>query len=65
MKFTEFLVFLCRVSHEHYKKTAYKDELLYLKLEHLLPRYLEQYGLNPVYLYGEKFKIDQAKEDRR
>ena len=65
MKYVEFIVFLCRISHFHYQKTKYKDELLYLKLEHLLPRFLEQFSLNPVYLYGEKFKIDQAKEDAR
>ena len=65
MRFVEFIVFLCRISHQHYSKTKYKDELLYLKLEHLIPKYLEQFGLNPVFLFGEKFKIDQAKEDAR
>ena len=40
MKYVEFIVFLCRVSHEHYSKTKYKEELLYLKLEHLIPNYL-------------------------
>lgn len=65
MRFVEFIVFICRISHQHYSKTKYKDELLYLKLEHLIPKYLEQFGLNPVFLFGEKFKIDQAKEDAR
>ena len=40
MKFVEFLVFLCRIAHEHYMKTVYKEELLYIKLDHLMPSYL-------------------------
>jgi len=33
MRYTEFLVFLCRVAYEHYRGTHYENEMLYLKLE--------------------------------
>ena len=40
MKFVEFLVFLCRVSYQHYVNTPYENEMMYLKLEKTLPIYL-------------------------
>ena len=40
MIFVEFLVFLCRISHQHYENTPHVKELLYKKLDHLLPLYL-------------------------
>ena len=40
MKYTEFLVFLCRIAYEHYRGTPYENEMLYLKLEKIIPKYL-------------------------
>ena len=40
MKYVEFLVLLCRVAHEHYEGGPYAKELLYLKLDHLMPAFL-------------------------
>lgn len=60
MKFVEFLVFLCRIAQEHYSKTVYKEELMYLKLEHLMPFYLQPLNLSPSFLFGEKFDLDEA-----
>ena len=36
----EFLVFICRITFEYYKNTVYKSELMYVKLEKLLPIWL-------------------------
>jgi hypothetical protein len=36
----EFLVFICRMTYEHYKNTPYKDEMMYIKLEKMLPAWL-------------------------
>ena len=36
MSYVEFLVFLCRIAYFHYEKTPYRNELLYLKLDHLM-----------------------------
>mmetsp|Transcript_4014 Transcript_4014/g.5331 ORF Transcript_4014/g.5331 Transcript_4014/m.5331 type:complete len:91 (-) Transcript_4014:600-872(-) len=47
MKYVEFIVFLCRISHEHYSKTIHAEELLYLKLDHLMPAYLAYLNLQP------------------
>ena len=58
MKYVEFIVFLCRIAHEHYNKGPYEKELLYLKLDKLLPAFLSPLNLNPVFLFGEKFKAE-------
>lgn len=65
MKYVEFLVFLCRVSHEHYKGTVYEKELLYKKLDHLLPSMLAPLYLQPQFLFGEKFALDEEKDKVR
>lgn len=62
MKYVEFLVFLCRIAHEHYKDTVYAKELLYKKLDHLMPSMLAPLYLQPQFLFGEKFAIDQEKD---
>jgi len=64
MKYVEFLVFLCRVAHEHYNGGPYENELLFLKLDHLMPAFLAFLSLQPQFLFGEKFKIEQEEEKR-
>ena len=49
MKFVEFIVFLCRVTHEHYESTPCRGELLYKKLDHMLPAFLDYVGLQPLF----------------
>ena len=65
MKYVEFIVFVARISHQHFSKTKYADELMYLKLENLMPSILEPFGLSPAFLFGEKFKKDDKKEHKR
>lgn len=45
MRYVEFLVFLCRISYEHYKNSPYHKEPLYKKLDHLMPNFLAPYNL--------------------
>ena len=43
MKYVEFLVFLCRTAHEHYKNFkggVYNKEKLYKKLDRLMSVFL-------------------------
>lgn len=40
MTYVEFIVFLCRICHEHYEKSQYKKEPLYIKLDHMMERIL-------------------------
>lgn len=56
MKFVEFIVFLCRVTYEHYRGTHYENELMYLKLEKTIPMYLNVIGVNPLFLFYEDFE---------
>lgn len=65
MKFVEFIVFLCRIAYEHYSKTNHHEELLYLKLDHLMPAYLAYSNLQPQFLFGEKFKSEIIEEEKR
>ena len=62
MKYVEFLVFLCRITFEEYKDGPYDKELLYLKLDHLMPAYLAYSGLQPMFLFGEKFSREEEEE---
>jgi len=65
MKYVEFLVFLCRITFEEYKDGPYDKELLYLKLDHLMPAYLAYSGLQPMFLFGEKFSQEEEEEKLR
>ena len=56
MKFVEFVVFLCRVCYEHYRGSPYENEMLYLKIEKLLPKFLAIMHLDPLFLFGEEFE---------
>ena len=59
MKYVEWLVFLCRIAHEHFKGGPYEKELLYLKLDHLMPSILGYLNLLPLFLFGEQFAIEE------
>ena len=56
MKYVEFLVFLCRIAYEHYRKTPYHKELLYLKLDQCMGSFLAFLMLQPNFLFKEKFE---------
>ena len=59
MKYVEFLVFICRVSYEHYRNTPYHEEQLYLKLDKLMPSFLAYLALQPNFLFLEKFRSEE------
>ena len=68
MKYVEFLVFLCRIAHEHYqnfKKGAYQAEKLYKKLDRLMAAFLEAQHLAPTFLFGDKFDLDEKKDFKK
>jgi len=54
----EFLVFMCRITHEHYKSTVYANELMYVKLEALLPAWLHPVYAAPVFGFKSEFEYD-------
>ena len=62
MKFVEFLVFICRVSYEYYRKTPYHTEHLFLKLDHLMPSFLAYMNLQPNFLFGDKFSAEEEQD---
>ena len=45
MKLVEFMVWLCRICFEHYRGTPYENEMMYLKIDKLLPVILDAYHL--------------------
>ena len=62
MKYVEFLVFLCRSAFEHYRNTPYQGELLYLKLDKLMPSFLAYMNLQPNFLFGDRFAAEEEQE---
>ena len=58
MSYVEFLAFLCRITHEHYETTEHKNELLYKKLDHMLPKYLNFVRADPAFLFHDKFQAE-------
>lgn len=56
MKYVEFLVFICRISYEHYRGTPYENEMMHLKIEHTLPMYCNVINAVPLFLFNEKFE---------
>jgi hypothetical protein len=62
MKYVEFIVFLCRIAHEHYKGGPYEKEFLYLKLDHLMPAMLDYLNLQALFLFEEKFSLEVQEE---
>ena len=65
MKYVEFIVFLCRICHQHYVGGPYEGELLYLKLEHLMPSILGYKNLAPLFLFGERFSIEEERDRKK
>ena len=61
MRVDEFLVFICRITHEHYKQTPYKDEKLYIKLDKMLPIWLSPVYATPDFVLGCEFEYDIKK----
>lgn len=59
MKYVEFLIFICRVTYEHYRNTPYHEELLYLKLDKLMPAFLAFMALQPTFLFNENFRSEE------
>lgn len=39
MQLWEWIVFICRVTHEYYSRTKYKNEKMVIKLEKMLPKW--------------------------
>jgi hypothetical protein len=56
MKMVEFLIFMCRISYEHYRGTPYENEMMHLKLEHTLPLYCNVINAVPQFLFNEPFE---------
>jgi hypothetical protein len=50
------MVFLCRVTYEHYRGSHFENEMMYLKLEKLLPQYLMVVNATPLFLFNEEFE---------
>ena len=65
MSYVEFLVFLCRIAYYHYDKTPYREELLYLKLDHLIPDFCAFLSLQPAFRFGERFKLEAQLEQEK
>ena len=54
----EWLVFMCRITFEHYKGTVYENELMYIKLEKFLPKWLFPINQTPIFVMGCEFEYD-------
>merc|ERR1712166_405345 len=61
----EFLVFICRMTYEHYQNTPYKDELMHIKLEKMLPSWLAPVFQSVVFEFGEEFEYDKKMAKKR
>ena len=58
MSYVEFLVFLCRITFEHYETTEHKEEKFYMKLDHMLPKYLDHVAAKPDFLFEDLFATE-------
>jgi hypothetical protein len=67
MQYNEFLVFIARVTYEHYKKTNYHNELMYIKIEKMLPAWLAPVYAQPDFGFHVDFAYDikMAKKKER
>ena len=65
MKFVEFIVFICRISAEHFKGTQHEQEPLSLKIDNLMPKYCAPFFLEPAFTNGLKFKGEIARMKER
>jgi hypothetical protein len=57
----EFVVFMCRITYEHYRTTSYHNESMYLKMDRLLPTWLVPIDILPTFSYKEEFNYDKKK----
>ena len=55
MSYVEWLVLLCRLSDAHYEQSEHSEELLYKKLDHLMPLFLGYVNIEPIFLFNDKF----------
>ena len=58
MSYVEFLVFLCRITHEHYETTEHKNEEFFKKVDHMLPMFLDYVGLKCDFQFHELFATE-------
>ena len=58
MNYVEFLVFLCRITQEHYESTEHKDEKFYMKLDHILPKYLDSVAAKCDFQFEDLFATE-------
>ena len=58
MSYVEFLVFLCRITHEHYETTVHKEEKFYKQLDHMIPIFLDYARLKPDFQMNEMFATE-------
>lgn len=65
MRYAEFLVFLCRIAYEHYRNTPYHNELMYLKIDKMLPTFLFPNNLNQAFTFNDEFEYKPIKRARR
>jgi len=63
----EFLVFMCRITYEHYKGSHYHTEKMYIKLEKMLPNWLAPVFAIPEFGFNHEFEYDlkQARKKRK
>jgi len=63
----EFLVFMCRITYEHYKGSHYHTEKMYIKLEKMLPNWLAPVYSVPEFGFNHEFEYDlkQARKIRK
>jgi len=61
----EFLVFICKMTYEHYQDSPYKHEAMHIKLEKLLPMWLAPVWLTPIFVTGEEFEYDKKMARKR
>ena len=67
MNTAEFLVFMCRITYEHYKGSHYHTEKMYIKLEKMLPNWLAPVYAIPEFGFNHEFEYDmkQARKKRK
>lgn len=58
LQINEFLVFMCRITFEHYKGSHYHNERMYIKLEKMLPNWLAPVYQIPEFGFNHEFEYD-------
>jgi hypothetical protein len=65
MQYHEWVVFMCRITYEHYRKTVYHNELMHIKIEKMLPVWLAPVYETPVYFANVDFEYDIKKAKKK